>query len=435
MRKKPYIHRVLGVLLAAVLVLGLPVPVKAATVITTHTPLGVSTSDDFIIEDGGSLWVQAGVVVSGTVIVKEGGDLQNDHQITGKVTVAGGVFFNYATVANILVTDGSYFNQSPGDTGTAEITGGHMRNESLCGTVTVRGGSFHNGTPGTINGDVVVRDNGDGTPLVLNGTLNGDIRMRPDYVELEGTNAALNGSLEVSPYCRLFMNTPLTVNGAVNIQGLLLVNEPLYIQSGSITFGSAGYLELRKQLRLGNGVIYRHDIHSEFMAGAYFPDLVYDGPAGGYAILELADGTFYLGADGILVPDGQNQISSRSGGSSGSSGTTAPAPGKRQIGIEQLGDYRFRVDLPRLGFLSASVDSEPLEEGADYTLREGSTVLTLTDDFARGLKTGDHILRMEFVSAVAKTDFAVETRGSTTGTTGGTTYQPNANVNPGTGRQ
>lgn len=519
-------RRPLGILLVALMVLGLYVPVAAATVtITNYTTLGVSSADDYVVENGGHLRIEAGVVLSGTVTVKDDGMVENRGTIAGALTVhREGEFHNYehATVSGPATTlgevhnsgrfvsvrvEGGFFGNSIGATYGVEnitIVGGSVANNAILDTVTLTGGGLYNQDEGRILGDFtvapgatfsnygflggIVLNDDDGeiafdvsqhpvvidgaadtvtiggrtipingrmlvasntastaSPLTLNGTLqSGGIALGwNSQVRLLGTNAVLNAPLHIAQDAQLFLDTPLTVNGGeedgVYVGGTLHLQSPLRIASGYIHFSEDSAYgvpsDQSKMLLLGKDTDFFHPVfNSAFFATHLAKCFVYDGPAGGYAYVSLADGDFRLGADGNLIR--QSEGSGSSSRSRSSSGGSSPATmvTKRQTEIEQLDDYAFRVDLPLLGFVSAMVDDEPLTQGTDFTLREGSTVLTLTDEFVDGLKTGTHTLRMEFVGAVAKTEFAVDGRSGSDGSAGGDTFPSNANANPGTGR-
>lgn len=67
----------------------------------------------------------------------------------------------------------------------------------------------------------------------------------------------------------------------------------------------------------------------------------------------------------------------------------------------------FTIDAPRDKFLSLAVDGAELVQGADYTVVEGSTVLTLSSDYLASLEAGKHELVATFSDGAASTTFTV----------------------------
>lgn len=67
----------------------------------------------------------------------------------------------------------------------------------------------------------------------------------------------------------------------------------------------------------------------------------------------------------------------------------------------------FTIDAPRDKFLSLAVDGAELVQGTDYTVVEGSTVLTLSSDYLASLRAGKHELVATFSDGAASTTFTV----------------------------
>ena len=67
----------------------------------------------------------------------------------------------------------------------------------------------------------------------------------------------------------------------------------------------------------------------------------------------------------------------------------------------------FTIDAPRDKFLSLAVDGVELVQGTDYTVVEGSTVVTLSPDYLANLAEGTHNLVATFSDGAASTAFTV----------------------------
>ena len=96
------------------------------------------------------------------------------------------------------------------------------------------------------------------------------------------------------------------------------------------------------------------------------------------------------------------------------------ANGKHQTGGNT--DLTFRSDASFEDFLSVSVDGKVLDKN-QYTLREGSILVTLKADYLSTLSVGQHTLGVTSASGTAETVFtvtaapAVVPTGDTTGLT------------------
>lgn len=67
----------------------------------------------------------------------------------------------------------------------------------------------------------------------------------------------------------------------------------------------------------------------------------------------------------------------------------------------------FRSDASFADFIRVELDGKELVKDKDYTLKEGSIIVTLTPEFLATLPAGDHTLSIVSVSGTAKADFSV----------------------------
>ena len=67
----------------------------------------------------------------------------------------------------------------------------------------------------------------------------------------------------------------------------------------------------------------------------------------------------------------------------------------------------FRSDASFADFVRVELDGKELVKDKDYTIKEGSIIVTLTPEFLATLPAGDHTLSIVSVSGTAKADFSV----------------------------
>ena len=67
----------------------------------------------------------------------------------------------------------------------------------------------------------------------------------------------------------------------------------------------------------------------------------------------------------------------------------------------------FRSDASFADFVRVELDGKELVKDKDYTVKEGSIIVTLTPEFLATLPAGDHTLSIVSVSGTAKADFSV----------------------------
>ncbi len=71
-------------------------------------------------------------------------------------------------------------------------------------------------------------------------------------------------------------------------------------------------------------------------------------------------------------------------------------------------ELAFRIDAPISKFVHAWIDKTRLLKDLDYTLREGSTIITLKESALRELADGTHTLTLEFEDGYAQIEFLVD---------------------------
>ena len=106
---------------------------------------------------------------------------------------------------------------------------------------------------------------------------------------------------------------------------------------------------------------------------------------------------------------------------------------KKSYGENETAKVSFRSDAPYAQFVQVEYDGMVLVRERDYTVREGSTIVTLTPEFIKTLSAGSHTISIVSQGGTATAYFTVQE--SDSGNQGGSGSQGNQGNQGGSGEQ